>query len=80
MDEVKFTKWIAENPILRARKKHGYTRNEVAVACGVGNGSVKNWEAGTQEPGGDNVVALSKILEIDLTKELEKWTERKPRL
>lgn len=55
------------NNISSARRKMGFTQEQLAEKCGVSRQAVTKWECGESEPGIAKLVTLSQILQIDLT-------------
>lgn len=50
-----------------ARKKMGFTQEQLAEECGVSRQAVTKWESGESEPTIAKLVNLSQVLKIDLT-------------
>ena len=44
------------------REAAGLSQIEVARACGVTEGAISHWEAGTRRPTGDRAVAYGRVL------------------
>lgn len=55
------------NNISSARRKMGFTQEQLAEKCGVSRQAVTKWECGESEPSIAKLVTLSQILQIDLT-------------
>lgn len=55
------------NTIREARKKAGYTQEEIAKTLGVTQAAVNQWESGATRPRLEHIKKLSDILKIPVT-------------
>ncbi|MCJ2051197.1 helix-turn-helix transcriptional regulator [Methylobacterium sp. J-070] len=58
--------------VLRERRKsRGLTQQAIAASLGVTRAAVGQWEAGTHEPSTDNLIAVCRLLDLDVSRAVE---------
>lgn len=53
------------NIVRELRKKKGIQQKELAIAIGVSNPTVSDWETGKKDPSGERLRKLAKYFEVD---------------
>ncbi len=65
MEETSMTLEIAER-LIKLRKQHGLSQEELADQLGVSRQAVSKWERAESSPDTDNLIALAKLYNISL--------------
>ena len=52
------------NKLLKLRKQHNLSQEELAEKLGISRQAVSKWENGTSDPSTSNLIAISKLFNI----------------
>ena len=55
-----------DSPIAKARRAKGMTQTQLAIAVGVINAQISNWERGIRNPKYENLQKIADVLGVDV--------------